>query len=454
MKIAFSRAIWGCCLLGAVLPTPWASSAPGDRLLANHVVTTDADAGPGSLRAALEDALRTPGPDRVTFGDADGLFVSPRVIELSSPLRIGSGEVTIDGFIEGVLWKAYGATISGGGRQRVFEVAPGATLRIKGITVANGRSVTGAGILNRGRLVLEGVTLMGNRADGEGGAIANDGGEVLVLNSTATDNRAERGGALANLAGALQLTHCTLYRNHANEGEAVFSRDRLTLANSILAGDGTQCVNSGVLGKPSGNNLITSQHGCGLPLLTGDPGLGPFGYYNGPTPVFTLADGSPVLNLADPAASVDEDGRPLVWDQRGNGDPRFTSGFAELGAFEQQGHLATTFLVDSADDNGLRGCTSAGRADCSLRAALELAAAARQPTTVRFEPTIFAEPRTIRLTGIPLGGNAPLVIDGAGAAPVTIMVPGPPLPWKGINGVHIQFDDGVASSRRGKLTQR
>lgn len=418
------------------------------------MVTTDADAGPGSLRTALEESGRTPGPDLIVFGEADGPFGSPRVIQLASPLPAVRGEVAIDGFIEGALWKAYGATISGGGRQRIFEVTPGAALELEGITLTKGQADSGAAILNRGRLVVKGVTLMGNHADEAGGAIANDGGEVSIINSTATDNEAERGGALANLAGSLRVTHCTIYRNNAGQGGAIFSRDRLALANSILAGDGTQCENSGPLGEPTGNNLITSQRGCGSPILTRDPGLGPFGYYNGPTPVFTLADGSPVLNLADSSASVDENGRPLVWDQRGNGDPRFTSGFAELGAFEQQGHLPTTFLVDSVEDNGLRGCTTVGQADCSLRAALELAAAATRPTPVRFDVSVFAEPRTITLTGMPLGGDAPLVIDGAGAAPVTVIVPGEPLPWRGINGVQIRFGGDVTVAGRTKSGQR
>ena len=133
------------------------------------VVSSYADSGPGSLRAALEHASETSRTYRIGFGSADGPFSVPRVIELSSPLPVIQAEVEIDGFISGLLWKAYGATVSGNDQFRVFEVAPGGLLRIAGITVANGHADSGAGILNHGRLVIEGVTLLENHATEAGG---------------------------------------------------------------------------------------------------------------------------------------------------------------------------------------------------------------------------------------------------------------------------------------------
>lgn len=443
-------------MLGAVLASgPAVAAAPaGDQAVHTHVVTTTADAGPGSLRFALEGSARTPGADRIVFGDADGPFSTPQTIELAGPLPAITGEVTIDGHIRHRLWTAYGATISGGGRQRVFQVPPGATLRLAGITIVDGRADDGGAVLNRGRLVVEGVSLLRNEAVDAGGAIANDGGEVLLINSTAADNRAARGGAVANLDGQLRVTNSTLYRNEAEEGAALYSVAGLEMANSILAGGaGIQCVNSGPLADGTTHNLITSHRGCGEPILSDDPRLGGFGYYNGPTPVFTLEGGSPAINLGDNAAAVGEDGQLLKWDQRGNGDPRFAAGYTDLGAFEHQAQLPDEFVVDTIEDTGLRGCSIVGAADCPLRAALELAAVARQETRIRFDPTVFSGPRTLHLDRVPAGTDVPLVLDGAGTAGVTIVAPGARTPWRGLNGVHLEFEAGLSarSGRGGSL---
>lgn len=429
-------------LLGASVLASAAGAGPeaADGIV-THEVTSTADGGPGSLRAALEAAAVTVEADRIVFGGANGTFSTPRTIELTAPLPAIRDEVTVDGHIEGLLWKAYGATVSGRGRHAVFEVALGATLRLAGITVAEGRAHAGAAVFNRGRLVLEGVTLLGNSAADAGGAIANEGGQVFLINSTAVDNRAARGGAVANLSGDLRITNSTLYRNTAEHGAAVFSKADLEMANSILAGEAReQCVNTGPLSPASTHNLITSHSGCGEPVLEVDPMLGRFGHYNGPTRVFTLAAGSPVINLGENAAAVDAHGVPLVWDQRGNGDPRFAAGFTDLGSFEQQAPLASEFVVDAVVDNGLRGCNPAVAGDCPLRAALELAAVARRPTPVRFDPAVFSDATTIRLGPLVGESESVLFLDGSHAGAVTIVVPGRTPPWHTENGVVVRSE--------------
>ena len=252
------------------------------------VVRSYADSGPGSLRAALEQASESSRTYRIDFGSADGPFGVPRVIELSSPLPVIQAEVEIDGFIPGLLWKAYGATVSGNDQFRVFEVAPGGLLRLAGITVANGRAKSGAGILNHGRLVIEGVTLLENHATEAGGAVANQGGEAFMINSTAYANRADRGGAVANLGGSLRLTNVTLHQNQAATGSAVFSLGPLVLNNSILTGETTQCVNRGALVE-SRHNIFSASEGCGEAIISADPLLGTLNYYNGPTPTIPIS---------------------------------------------------------------------------------------------------------------------------------------------------------------------
>ncbi|TVP86264.1 MAG: hypothetical protein EA347_09250, partial [Thioalkalivibrio sp.] len=318
----------------------WMMTAPAAPL--ELEVTTVADRGAGSLRAALETAAAADGgPVRIHFGSRDGLFSTPQTIELDSPLPVIVGEVTIDGFIRNLLWRAYGATISGAHSHRILEVAESGSLRLTGITLRHGRAESGGAILNHGRLEVEGVSLFDNSAVAEGGAIANHG-EIWIINSTLAWNRANRGGGLAHLAGNARLINATLYLNAAESGASLWSRSDLHLANSILAGDPVlgHCINDGPLSTDTTHNLIQGRHrGCGEPILTMDPGIEDrLGYYNGPTPTLPISGASPVVNMGSNAAALNARGETLRWDQRGNGDPRFASGFTDIGAFERQGH--------------------------------------------------------------------------------------------------------------------
>lgn len=410
-------------------------------------VSTTADAGPGSLREALEEAGRSPGPHRISFGSADGPFNTPQRIELTEPLPAITGKVNIDGFIPGLLWKAYGVTVSGADRHRVFLVAPGGELRLAGISIRDGRAENGGAVLNHGRLVAEGVTFLANQAEDAGGAVANAGGTAFLINSTLVSNRADRGGAVANLEGALQLRQVTTHANEAGQGSAVFSLDTLTLVNSILNDTDTACVNLGALGGDTSHNLFSSGRGCGQAITSGDPDFQSLGHYNGPTPTLPIGGRSPALNLGANEAAVDAEGKPLKWDQRGNGDPRFAGGYVDIGAFEHQSHLPTELVVDTVTDNGLRGCTRSGAANCPLRAAIELSLAGRHRVPIRFHPIVFAEPQVLYLHELPDGWDQTLVVDGSRSGGVTIVVPRD-VPWQASNGVRIEVDQALARSLR------
>ncbi len=435
--LLFVLAMAGCFGLASAGP-------PGMEL----EVSTTGDAGPGSLRAALETAAAAPEtPARIHFGPSDGLFSSPQTITLASPLPIITGQVTIDGFLRNVLWQAYGATLSAGHTHRIFEVAPSGSLRLTGITLSEAWADSGGAILNHGRLVIEGVSLFNNRAATLGGAIANHG-ELWLINSTLAWNEADRGGGLAHLAGEARLINVTLYQNRASAAASVWSLSDLHLANSILAGstEVSQCFNTGPLSPDTTHNLIQGAHeGCGEPILTIDPRIEDrLGYYNGPTPTLPIGGASPVVNLGLNSAAVDDRGQPLRWDQRGNGDPRFAGGFTDLGAFERQGHLPSEWLVDTLEDTGLRACSLLGEADCPLRAALELAGAARQPTPIRFHPRLFDQPRTLLLPQLPEIGPQRIVLDGQATAGVIVIVP-EPVPWATLGPVSIEVREAPAS---------
>jgi hypothetical protein len=365
----------------------------------DFAVTTTGDAGEGSLRQAILNANALEGSDTVVFEATEGPFAEPQTIVLGSRLPELLDGLTIDGYIEGQLWKAVGVTISGNDEHPVFHVAGGARVSVQSLTIAHGRAELGGGIANEGRLVIKGVTFLENGAERRGGAVANLGGKLTAINSTFVDNRAGTGGGgLANLGGSATVTNCTFSGNEAARGGGLFNRGKLLLRNTILANSvgGSDCYSRGSIDGASTHNLIESNRGCGTPIITEDPVLEALGYYNGPMRTYALRGDSPAINLGDNASAVDENGEPLVWDQRGNGDPRYVSGFTDLGAFERQAHAVLT--VDTVEDNGLRACTRPGRADCPLRGAIELANAEEFYNVVRFDPEVFATPQTITLT--------------------------------------------------------
>src|SRR5262245_35124023 len=124
-------------------------------------VTTLADDGPGSLRAAITAANANPGADAIRF--AGGL---KGTITLASELNI-TDDLTINGS------SPQKVTVSGK-TTRVFHVSGGATeLAISGLTIADGRASVaagnafGGGLLNEGASVsLSHVVLTGNQAVG------------------------------------------------------------------------------------------------------------------------------------------------------------------------------------------------------------------------------------------------------------------------------------------------
>src|SRR5262245_6268522 len=76
---------------------------------------------------------------------------------------------------------------------RVFNVHPGASLTLDGVTLSNGYSDEGGAIYNAGTLAVSNSTLHHNYATGDGGGIYNTGG-LTITNSTLDANRAETSG--------------------------------------------------------------------------------------------------------------------------------------------------------------------------------------------------------------------------------------------------------------------
>ena len=119
---------------------PWAlafalagAAAIAPASAAEFRVDSDADAGPGTLRAAVERANALPGRDLIRIAPGIGTIM----------LTSGQLEVTDSLVVEG---PASGATISAGKRSRIFAVTrPEASLELRHLALSGGRT-TGEGV--------------------------------------------------------------------------------------------------------------------------------------------------------------------------------------------------------------------------------------------------------------------------------------------------------------------
>lgn len=387
-------------------------------------VTVRTDSGAGSLRQALIDSNAAPGPDVIVFDSQGGVFGPPQTITLHSELPEITGDLTLDGYLEDFLWQSAGVIISGNGEHRILSVSPGAKVSVRNLTLADGRAKHGGAVLNRGRLVVSGVTAINNEASRDGGAISNQKGEVFIINSTLVDNRARgKGGGVASKRGTLTITNSTFSGNAASNGGAVFSSDTLALRNSILANSESKsdCSLSGRGDAASTHNIIERNNSCPGALHEADPKLDRLDYFNGMTKTISLGMRSLALNAGNNRAAVDENGDPLVWDQRGNGDPRFVAGYTDIGAFETQAF--PKLVVDTLEDSPIQGC-GGGSGDCPLRAAIRLAEASGKPEVITFDLNVFKDHRILELQRPLAVPTSNVTIDASSAGGLSLRAAG------------------------------
>jgi hypothetical protein len=227
-------------------------------------VTNNLDSGHGSLRDEIAHAQNR---DTIVFAPSlDG-----KTITLTSgELDITAKSLTIDGPGANKL------AVSGGNTSRVFEVAAASSVTLSGLTISNGNSVDGGGILNAGTLTVTGCTVSGNYTTNSGGGIYNTGtltvsdcslfgniavydggggiynaGTLTVNGGNVSLNRAGAGGGIYN-AGTATVGHCTVSGNEAVSGDFysvgggiynLGAGSALTVSNSIFTSNTPDNIN-------------------------------------------------------------------------------------------------------------------------------------------------------------------------------------------------------------------
>jgi subtilisin-like proprotein convertase family protein len=224
------------------------------RPLSTPVVTTNADVGAGSLRTAVTNACDE---DIVTFSPS----VGGSTITLSSAIAI-SRNLTIKG--DG----ANRITISGNGTTRVFTVAPGKNATLSSLDIVGVRVPSSSGaIFNQGNLSLRDMTFR----DGQGGVTSFPGSTLRVLdsafhgNDTLPPDRAQRfgGGGISAIGSTAQPTHVevissTFSGNHSGGGAIACQGCDLILRNSTLTNNLSDGTAGGLVTATDGSGKIPS----------------------------------------------------------------------------------------------------------------------------------------------------------------------------------------------------
>ncbi|MEA5449217.1 choice-of-anchor Q domain-containing protein [Leptolyngbya sp. CCNP1308] len=359
----------------------------------------------------------------------------PTTIQLSSQLELRH-EVTIDGSNANLV-------ISGGEKSRVFAIAPGATVKLNRLTLAQGQAAHGGGILNDGTLTLTDSTVQNSKAQQLGGGIFNRGrlnlvnstvagnisrfggggianhGSLSLVNSTLSGNTAYLlGGGIDNSSGNLVAKSSTIAFNTAdsqetgvgNGGGIYVGTSRVELQNTIVArnvdrsGDReTGAIHANISGPvvDGGANLIgdyTGSSGFSRSHLVGtatspiDPRLGPLQDNGGLTWTHGLLVNSVARGSGDVASASALDQRGMA---RGE--------TADIGAYEVAFSAITVdTLVDEDNRNFAAG-------NVSLREALRYI---DDGGTVTFAPGLSG---TIALQLGQLEINKTLTVQGPGA---------------------------------------
>jgi hypothetical protein len=237
-----------------------------------------------------------------TGNDTIVIAVPKVTIGFGSPLSDDNQNVDGDIDLLGeVMVKGEGAVVDGNHIDRVFDVQPGATVKLEDMTVTGGLAHTfidlpgegGGGIRNAGTLTVEDVTVTGN-ATSNGGAATNpstspqaglpggagggieSSGTLTVIDSTITDNTTGSGSA-ANLStrefGGFVGDAGGEPGGTGGDGGGIESSGTTTIEGSTIADNTTGGGGTG--GEAVGANGITeasSGDGTNGGRATGGPG--------------------------------------------------------------------------------------------------------------------------------------------------------------------------------------
>lgn len=215
---------------------------------------------------------------------------------------------------------------------------------VHGNTAANGvgGGLTVNSTTDQAAMTITNSTISGNTSGTAGGLRLNNWANVVVVNSTITENTAtsNHGGGIAGVDNSKLLLQNSIVANNTSPQS---HKDLVTWSSQQWQADyslfGT-VGNTAIPTDPQSGNLTV---GAGVPV-----GLAPLGDYGGTTLTHVPLPGSPAIDAASDAIVS-----ALVADQRGYGFSRRQGGLVDIGATEAtvvlSGNVATVYGTDRGD---------------------------------------------------------------------------------------------------------
>lgn len=220
----------------------------------------------------------------------------------------------------------------------------GTTINMTSSTISHNSAQSGGGIYNWWISVFWNSAILYNSAEVGGGVYANH--DITMNNVTMYGNQAAlEGGALFRAFGNIYLNNATIALNHAGTYGGGLRYGPFYLRNSILTGNtaptGPDCSAPAEYSVTSaGYNLLGTTNNCPFVAQPSDRiGVNPMmyiPYYD--APFFIPLPSSPVIDAGNPAGCTTQSGALITVDQRGflrpadsdrNGIP-----ICEIGAYE------------------------------------------------------------------------------------------------------------------------
>ncbi|WP_386066191.1 choice-of-anchor Q domain-containing protein [Tahibacter sp. UC22_41] len=430
------------------------------------VTTTQDQFGEDNAACGLREALQAAVTDAAFGGCPAGSTLDTITLDSAyfsyALTRAGAGEdanATGDLDVSGdgvIIFQGQGAqltTIDARGLDRVLDVAAGSAVQVfvLDLTLTGGDPGNGDGgaILMRGNtLIVRRSHLAGNAARNGGGLYASAAAQsVQFIESAATRNLARGIGGGVHSSGALKLVNATLSENLAtstggglssagttsvknatiafnsaqSHAGAHFSAGSATVDNSLFVhnrkptsiGDAGTDLHCAITVSSGGYNSYLSRNCTLTPVRASDrqedPQLSALVDAGRGVPVHLLLPGSPAVDAGAPPPNDGSGSQCASTDQRGAA--RQT---CDRGAFELRYTYAVTDTADAVDSNIGNGvCQSAG-GGCTLRAALQEAAASDAPALIRLIDGVYE--LNIPGAGEDLGATGDLDIYGSGRA--------------------------------------
>jgi predicted outer membrane repeat protein len=274
--------------------------------------------GTGNL--TLNDLILIDG----SAGQGGAIYVDPQGVVTVNRTFFTSNQAATNGgaiYNRGVLTineSSFGSNIATGNGAGIYN--DGGTVNVRyTYLIANQAGSGGAIYTKGGPLTVENAAFRSGVVTADGSGIYVESNSAQIVNSTFSNNKANRGGGIFSL-GTTSLTNVTFNENRADLGGAIYrSGGQTTVKNSIMAGslaengagaslncDGPTLTSQG--GNLVGDNTCVPNPSSVGDLLGTDPQLEIWNNYGGPTRGYMPKPGSPAISLASGCPAVDQRG--------------------------------------------------------------------------------------------------------------------------------------------------